>query len=90
LDIGDGVGALIVPMPVDLVGDELFIRPAGASTSTTHTGIWERSINGRGVVVAVFPELPSGAYELVMPDGNLFEVDILSGQVTTVEAPPTR
>ena len=71
LDIGDGVGALIVHLPARLIGQELFLRPDPADPATIHTGIWERTANGRTMVVAVFAELLAGTYTLVDPDGGV-------------------
>ena len=70
LDIGDGVGALIVHLPAALIGQELHLRPDPADPTTIHTGIWERSTNGRTMVVAVFAELAAGTYTLLDPDGR--------------------
>ena len=54
VDIGGDVGALVVHVDASRVGQELHVRRPGEA-ATTHTGIWERRLGSRAVVVAVFP-----------------------------------
>ncbi len=85
LDIGDEVGALLVYLPSDLVGHELHVRTAGRIGPTIHTGIWERTVGGYRVVVAVFPELVGGDYDVLDLDGaHSTTVSIRAGDVTEV------
>ena len=67
LDIGDGYGAAIVHCSADLVGHELHAHPVDDPRTSVHTGIWERTVDGDIVVVAVFAELLEGTYRLAHP-----------------------
>jgi hypothetical protein len=81
VDIGGDIGALVVHVDADRIGQELHVRRPG-ETSTTHTGIWERRIGRRAVVVAVFPALVEGAYAILDRDGNaIVDIEITGGQV---------
>ncbi len=81
VDIGDGVGALIVHTDPSLLGHELHVRKAGES-HTTHTGVWERELGDHPIVVAVFLALDEGRYTLLDLDGQpTTEVMIESGRV---------
>jgi hypothetical protein len=70
LDIGDDIGALIVyvlgedPRGDDVVGHELHVRRVGSKGGTIHTGIWRRNIADRDDVIAIFPELVTGHYDV--------------------------
>jgi hypothetical protein len=65
LDIGDDIGALIVyVLGDDMVGHELHLRRVGSHGGTTHTGIWRRNIADRDDVIAIFPELATGHYDV--------------------------
>ena len=82
LDIGDETGALIVHLDDHLIGEELHVRPDGATT-TIHTGIWPRTANGHAITVAVFAQLPAGTHQLLQPDGRSpLAVTIEPGHVT--------
>ncbi len=81
VDIGDDVGALVVHVEADRIGQELHVRRPGG-TLTIHTGIWERRIGRRAVVVAVFPALVEGPYAILDRDGNaVADIEVTGGQV---------
>jgi hypothetical protein len=81
VDIGDGVGALIVHTDPALLGHELHVRKIG-QIHTTHTGVWERELGDQKIVVAVFLALDEGRYSLLDLDGHpTTEVIIESGRV---------
>jgi hypothetical protein len=81
VDVGDGVGALIVHTDPAWLGHELHVRRDG-ETHTTHTGVWEREVGDRQVVVAVFLALDEGVYALLDLDGRpMTPVTIESGRV---------
>jgi hypothetical protein len=85
VDIGEDVGALIVTTDPAWLGRELHVRRAGDS-HTTHTGVWERSLGGRLVVVAVFPQLVEGRYELLDASGApMRSLDVAGALVTQVD-----
>jgi hypothetical protein len=80
LDIGDDVGALIVyVIGDDVVGHELHVRRVGSSAGTTHTGIWRRNIADRDDVIAIFPELIAGNYEVLNLQGGVSGTTFVPG-----------
>jgi hypothetical protein len=97
LDLGAGVGALILDAPAELNGREIEISPAGvgARAGRTHSLVRERRTGaGRGYA-AVYPGLAAGDYtvwhDAVTPAGT---VTIDDGRVTCYRWPgsswPTR
>lgn len=86
LDIGDGVGALILYTGPELVGREVEVSPRGRDGSRTHTAVHERRVMGRMVCAGVFPELPAGDYRIWTDDVLLVsEFTVVSGRVTEVD-----
>ena len=86
LDIGGDIGALIVHLDSRLIGHELHIRDVTDRATTTHTGIWERSANGRTMVVAVFSLVPAGVYEILGTDDRPnATVSIEPGKVAEID-----
>jgi hypothetical protein len=85
LDIGEGVGALIVYADSRLVGREIEVSPKGNSARRTHTEVLERRMGGRAAFAGVFPELPAGAYSIwrdVMTDQD---ITIVAGTVAEID-----
>ena len=64
LDIGEGVGALIVHTDAELHGVEVEISPAGRDDERSHKEVLERSMGGRPAFTAVFDQLPAGRHTL--------------------------
>ncbi len=63
LDIGDGVGALIIYTSEKLRGYQIDVSLEGIENAKrVHTDVLERVIAGRQVFAAVFAELPEGEY----------------------------
>ncbi len=85
LDIGDGVGALIIYTGAELRGREIEVSPNG-NAARIHTDVHERVVGGRTVFTAIFPSLDEGEYTIwsddPMPSTN---VTIVGGQVTEVD-----
>jgi hypothetical protein len=86
LDIGDGIGALVVLMDHDALGTELHLRSEHDPLLGVHTGVWQRG-HGAGVItVAVFGELASGSYWVLdAGGGDVRRVEIQDGAVTTID-----
>jgi hypothetical protein len=85
LDIGDGVGALIVYTTGDLDGREIEVSQLGA-TARIHTVIHARDLDGRTIYAGVFPSLPEGDYILWSDDPTRNRtVTIASGVVAEVD-----
>ena len=90
LDIGGQVGALIVHLSSVPPGGELEARPLGDDCRRFHTGVHLRPSDQGEVLVAVFPEVRAGTYELLDVKGAadaipVAEVAVLGGQVSEVD-----
>jgi hypothetical protein len=82
LDIGPGMGALIVYTGASWQGLEIEISPRDEPRRRTHTAVLERQMVGRTVHAAVFAELAPGAYTLWEPEPDTtHDVEIIAGQV---------
>ncbi|MFL5823331.1 MAG: phospholipase [Solirubrobacteraceae bacterium] len=64
LEIGDGLGALILHTDAAMHGVEVEISPAGDDSERSHKQVLERFIGGRSAYTAVFDQLPAGRYTL--------------------------
>ena len=64
LDIGDDVGALVLYTGSALHGHEIEVNPLGSDARRVHSAVLERSVNGRVLYAAVYPELKAGEYEV--------------------------
>ena len=64
LDLGPGVGALVLHTGAELHGVEIEISPAGRDAERSHKQIHERPVAGRPLYAAVFDRLPAGEYTL--------------------------
>lgn len=92
LDIGGEVGALIVYLASMPPGGELEARPTCVDSARFHTGVHLRDapVGTEQVLVAVFPEVREGAYELLAEKGVadtpvIGEVTIVGGEVTELD-----
>jgi hypothetical protein len=88
LELGPGVGALILHTPPELDGAEIDISLAGASGHRTHAMVRPRQVAGGTKYAAVYPGLQPGRYTIwrdqVTPVST---VSIAGGVVTTVGWP---
>jgi hypothetical protein len=71
LDLGPGVGALVLHTGADLHGVEIEISPAGRDGERSHKQVHERPVAGRPLYGAVFEALPAGEYTLWLDDEPL-------------------
>jgi hypothetical protein len=85
LDLGAGIGALILDAPAELAGREIEISPAGGDVSArrTHSLVRERRAGAGPSYAAVYPGLAAGDYTIwqdaVTPAAT---ITVHSGQVT--------
>jgi len=85
LDIGPGVGALVLHTGADLHGVEVEISPAGRDDERSHKQVHERPVNGRPLYGAVFDSLPAGEYTLWLNDRPLRrDVSVADAVVTDI------
>jgi hypothetical protein len=86
LDIGGGIGALLVIVPAALLHVEIEVSPAGRPDARTHTGVHERPMAGEQLAIALFPSLDAGTWTLCGSGPCATRsVDILDGEVTQVD-----
>jgi hypothetical protein len=87
LDIGDGIGALIIYADEACLGWEIDLSPIGMPRSHhTHTMIRRRRAVTREFIAGVYPELHEGDYVVWGIDGVLGEVTVDGGRVTEFDA----
>jgi hypothetical protein len=85
LDIGPGVGALVLTTGVDMHGAEIEISPRGRDQVRSHKQVHERPAGGRPLYAAVFEQLHAGEYTLWL-DGHPIRrrVAVADGVVTEI------
>lgn len=88
LELGPGVGALVLHTPPELDGAEIEIslvtQPAAEPARRTHSQVRRRLTPGGTKFAAVYPDLPAGDY-LIWRDASTpaITVTVDGGQVTT-------
>jgi hypothetical protein len=85
LDLGPGIGALILDGPAELSGREIEISPArgGAGARRTHSLVRERRTGAGLSYAAVYPGLTVGDYTIWQDaDTPVATITVHSGQVT--------
>jgi hypothetical protein len=86
LDLGPGVGALVLHTGADLHGLEIEISPTGRDEQRSHKQVHERPVAGRPLYGAVFDSLPAGEYTLWLDDRPLRrDVAVAGAAVTHLE-----
>jgi hypothetical protein len=83
LDLGPGVGALVLRTGADLHGAEIEISPAGRDDERSHKQVHERPVAGRPLYGAVFDRLEAGEYTLWLDDRPLRRHVAVAGEVVT-------
>ena len=83
LDLGPGVGALVLHTGADLHGVEIEISPAGHDEERSHKQVHERPVAGRPLYGAVFDSLPEGEYTLWLDDQPLRRDVAVAGEAVT-------
>jgi len=85
LDLGPGIGALILDAPAELAGREIEISPAGggANARRTHSLVRERRTGAGLSYAAVYPDVAAGDYT-IWQDAvtSAATITVASGQVT--------
>ena len=79
LDIGDGVGALVLYTPGVYRGREIEVSPVGDDARRTHTGVLERRVGGRTFCAAVYPALAAGGWRIWGDDPALPALAVVVG-----------
>jgi hypothetical protein len=85
LDIGEGVGALVVHTSDALAGAEIELARRDETTAFVHTAVRERRLPDGSVFAGVFPALAVGDYTLLgTGERHACSVTIVEGGVTEV------
>jgi hypothetical protein len=83
LELGPGVGALVLHTGADLHGKEIEISLAGHDDERSHKQVHERPVAGRPLYGAVFDSLPAGDYTLWLDDRPLRRYVAVTGAAVT-------
>jgi hypothetical protein len=71
LDLGPGVGALILHTPQELFGHEIEISPSGAQGAhRSHAQVRARPVDASTGYAAIYSGLPAGRYTIWGEQGN--------------------
>ena len=70
LDIGPGIGALVIYPDERFRGREIEISRPGTDEHRVHTGVHERRSQAGALLTAVFGSLPAGAYTVWEDDST--------------------
>jgi len=88
LNIGAGIGALVIHTPSGMHGHEIEISPAADPAVRKHAAVRARYVSGGVVWSEVIDNLPEGRYVIWRdPVTPLGEVDVSGGSVTEYHWP---
>ena len=86
LEIGEGLGALIVHTDPELHGLEIEISPSADDAARSHKDVLERPLAGAPAFSAVFDQIPEGSYTLWMDDrARARNVEIVGATVVELD-----
>ena len=83
LDLGPGVGALVLHTGAEMHGLEIEISAAGHDEERSHKQVHKRPVSGRPLYGAVFDRLPAGEYTLWLDDKPLRHHVAVAGAAIT-------
>lgn len=86
LDIGEGIGALVIYADARLLGRQIDLGTPGGGAHGIHNVVRDRAVGERIVYAAVFPDIAAGEYDIVplTPTQSVKRVRIVGGRVTEV------
>ena len=88
LNIGAGIGALVIHTPGSLHGHEIEVSPAADAADRTHAAVRARYVRGGVLWSVVIDNLAEGRYVVWRdPVTPLAEVEVGGGAVTEFEWP---
>jgi hypothetical protein len=82
LDIGNGVGALVLHTSAEWLDHEIDLAPDDPTLVNTHSAVRERLSPEGSSYAAVYPQLHEGEYTIV---GSTQRLIITGGRVTDIE-----
>jgi hypothetical protein len=84
LELGPGIGALILYTPADLDGEEIEISCDEPGAGRTHSQVRPRHMPGKIRYAAVYPSLPAGRYTIWRDERSpAAAVTVTGGQVSS-------
>ena len=83
LDLGPGVGALVLHTGAGLHGKEIEISPSDSDDARSHKQVHDRPVAGRANYAAVFENLPAGEYTLWLDGRPLRREVAVAGATVT-------
>ena len=90
LNIGAGIGAIVIHTPGSLHGHEIEVSPVGDHARRTHAAVRARYVRGGVCWSVVIDSLPEGRYVIWRdPVTSLAEVDVRGGMVAEYTWPVT-
>jgi hypothetical protein len=89
LNLGAGIGALVLHTPASMDGDEIEIsRTGGPAAVRTHSQVRERRTSSSVKYAAVYPDLPAGDYTIWRDAATpVAAVTIAGGSITSFHWP---
>jgi len=90
MELGAGIGALILYAPAGLDGEEIEISRDGAllpGAERTHSRVRARHLPGQTRYAAVYPGLPAGRYTVWQGSTPVAAVTVTGGQVSSCRWP---
>lgn len=86
LDLGEGMGALIVRTDPELLGAEIEISPTGDDSRREHKQVLRRVLGREVATVLVYDNLPEGEYTLWLDEcAPVRGVRVEGGQVAELD-----
>ena len=90
LNVGAGIGALVIHTPGSLHGHEIEVSPVGDPATRTHAAVRARYVRGGVRWSVVIDSLPAGRYVVWRdPVTPLDEIDVRGGAVAEFTWPVT-
>ena len=88
MELGAGIGALVLYTPPGLDGEEIDIsRDGEPGARRTHSQVRPRPLPGETVYAAVYPGLPAGRYIVWRGHTPVAAVTVAGGQVSSCHWP---
>ena len=85
MELGAGIGALILYTPAGLDGEEIEISRDGGAR--THSRVRPRHLPGQTRYAAIYPGLPAGRYTVWRGHTPVAAVTVAGGQVSSCHWP---
>jgi hypothetical protein len=84
LELGPGIGALVLVTSPALDGAEIDISMGGSDPYRTHSIVRRRHVAGGTQYAAVYPSLPAGSYTIWRAPGDPLTTAIITGGTVTI------